>query len=849
MTPLDRLALSPILRLIRWRLAPEGVLVLLILGFAFFFGGMALQQHQAFLTHGLDLGNVDQALWNTAQGRFLAFSLMTPVQSRLALHVEPILLVFVPFYWLNLGSPELLLVTQAAVVALGAWPLYRFTTRNYDLINRAFSQGRGREALRWVALLVPLAYLLLPTLESAVLFDFHAVTMAPTFLLFAFVALAQRQDWRFALFAGMAMACKEDMPLIIAMLGVYGGIAQRRWSLAGLTIGLSMLWFITAFFVVQPYFAVGGNIQLDRYAWLGETPGQMLQTIITQPVLIFDHLWVQADLPGYLARLLFPTAFLALFSPLTLLPLLPTIAINLLSGNPFTWRLEDFHYGAPLAPFLFISAIYGICHIAAWIGRRARSPRSEGAETAALSRGFSPAPLLIMLTVLLFICSGIYHYYRGFTPLARPFAWPEVTARHHQLKTALRAIPAGTPLFAQPNLAPHLAHRPVLYNDFAYFTDPTYAAQPVQDIVLDVASLENFRGLHEFLRHILLESESYQLVTAQDGLLHFRPLDPNHRSVIERYPALETPPEPLQFPEPFYTFTQADTPLEYELPVDFGEMIRLHGYSLHFNRQEEIQVTVDLEALQPLESIQPVLYLLDTQGRPIGSTIDLQPALVWFPVEQWPAGQIVRVRFNTFPWYTRETPAYRLALGVVKGADPWANRQRPSLSQPTDLAIRFPADGDLIELAYLEQIEGIPGGSPRYRQFTQPSLSQPLQANFGEQVSLLGASSPRFLDPATLSVSLYWQATAQPETLTRFVQLVSPAGQVYGQHDSVPDYGTYPTASWQPGEVVTEQVTLAIQTERPAGPYTLHIGLYRPATGERLRLPTGEDHLEIAVPE
>ena len=92
------------------------LVILLIILFALFFSALAIQQHRTFQTNGLDLGNVDQALWNTAQGRFLHFTLMTPVQSRLALHVEPILLTFVPLYWLNLGSPELLLVVQAAVV-------------------------------------------------------------------------------------------------------------------------------------------------------------------------------------------------------------------------------------------------------------------------------------------------------------------------------------------------------------------------------------------------------------------------------------------------------------------------------------------------------------------------------------------------------------------------------------------------------------------------------------------------------------------------------------------------------------------------------------------------------------
>jgi len=109
---------------------PQTLLIFLVVVFALYFSALSLQQHWAFQTNGMDVGNVDQALWNTAQGRFLQFSLMTPVESRLALHVEPVLLLLVPFYWLGLGGPELLLVVQAGVVALGAWPLYQLSIFN-----------------------------------------------------------------------------------------------------------------------------------------------------------------------------------------------------------------------------------------------------------------------------------------------------------------------------------------------------------------------------------------------------------------------------------------------------------------------------------------------------------------------------------------------------------------------------------------------------------------------------------------------------------------------------------------------------------------------------------------------
>jgi uncharacterized membrane protein len=828
---------------------PSILCLIFVAAFAIFFSALAIQQHHTFQTNGLDLGNVDQALWNTAQGRLLHFTLMTPVQSRLALHVEPILWLFVPFYWLNWAGPELLLIVQATVVAFGAWPVYQLSIVNCQLsMTNPQSPSPNlhppNNLTLTLLLTFPLAYLLLPTLESAVLFDFHAVTFSPTFLLFAFLALEQRRNRAFMVFALLAMACKEDMPLVVAMLGLYSGLAQGRWRLAGLTIGLSGLWFVLAFFLIQPRFAAEGNIQLDRYAWLGETPLQMIQTLFSQPALVFDHLWRQADLPNYLSSLLFPTAFLALFSPLTLLPMLPTLAINLLSDNPFTWRLEDFHYGAPLAPFLFISTIYGIRRISEWI--KQRIPQGHNVANGRSSFAYS----LILLGL---IFSLLYHYHRGFTPLAQAFSWPHITAHQQRLAEVLATIPPDTPLFTQSNLAPHLSQRPYLYTDFAYFTDPAYPAPlKAEAVLLDVTAFENKGGLHQFLHQHVLAGGVYRLALAEDGILH-----------LQTQSADQPAPPNLPLPASFYTFTRPDSPAQYPLEVDFGDTLRLHGYSLHFNRQEEIQVTVDLEALKPLTTtlnIQPVLYLLDAEGQPQGASTDLQPALVWYPPAQWPAGQVVRIRFNTLPWYTRATPAYRLALGVINGKDVWQSpRYQPGLSQPTNLAVRLPAAGTLVELARIEQKWQIPQGGPLLRQFTLPSPTQSLEANFNNQIKLLSINNdqlPITNDQLPISqghnvtnynLTLTWQALTNPPMLTRFVQLIGPNGQIYGQNDSAPDRDQYPTHLWQPGEVVTEIVTLAIQPNRPPGPYTLHIGLYHPDTGARLPLISGGDHVEIGV--
>lgn len=186
--------------------ASDLAVALLIVSYAVFFSAYTLSRHQAFLTLGFDLGNVDQALWSTTQGRILRFTNRQGIRMRFGTHFEPILLLVSAAYLVHSG-PETLLVLQSVVMTLGAWPIYRLAGRRL-----------GND---WMGAVLALVYLLFPGLEAANIYDFHAVALAPPFLALAFWSLEEERYGRFVAWGLLAMACKEEIPLIIALMGLW----------------------------------------------------------------------------------------------------------------------------------------------------------------------------------------------------------------------------------------------------------------------------------------------------------------------------------------------------------------------------------------------------------------------------------------------------------------------------------------------------------------------------------------------------------------------------------------------------------------------------------------------------
>ncbi|MFD9890861.1 DUF2079 domain-containing protein [Amycolatopsis sp. NPDC059027] len=295
----------------------------------------SLWLHRAFQSGGQDLGLFEQAVHAYADGHWPTADLKSPGVILLGDHFSPILAVLAPFYWLW-PSPALLLVAQAALLALSVIPVTRCAIR-------ALGPWRGAG--------IGVGYVLSTGLLEAVIHDFHEICFAVPMLAFAGERLLRRQ-WGWAVaYAAPLVLVKEDLPMTLAALGLYL-VVQGQRRLGWATAAFGVLSTVVVVGVVLPAInSSGGYAYGDK--WGGFAP------FAGFPVKV-----------ATLAVLLAPTAFAALRSPMAIL-LVPTLAWRLLSGFHFYWS-PALYYDAVLIPIAFLAAVDGIGRArGTWLGRAA----------------------------------------------------------------------------------------------------------------------------------------------------------------------------------------------------------------------------------------------------------------------------------------------------------------------------------------------------------------------------------------------------------------------------------------------------------------------------------------------
>jgi uncharacterized membrane protein len=311
---------------------------------------------------------MDQAIWNTLHGRWFQFTnhgsnwYGPPI--RLAQHVEPIIIPLSLIY-LIYSNVHMLLAVQTLALVLGAIPVF--------LLTRKFIPG-------W-PLLAPvfvLSYLLAPALIGLNIYDFHPASLATPFFLYAMLALTYRRHWWFVICCILAAACKEEMPAVAAMLAILVIWKYKMPRTGIIMIILGMTAFLLAFLVIEPYFNVGAqhNTFWYRYTALGSSPGNAAINVLLHPWIPFTFFFT-IDRLYYLASLLRSAGFFALLAPEWFIPMLPSLAINLLSSEAFQ-HSGVYQYNAAIIPFVIIASIHGLRRVIyLWYGWRGEFDKQQ----------------------------------------------------------------------------------------------------------------------------------------------------------------------------------------------------------------------------------------------------------------------------------------------------------------------------------------------------------------------------------------------------------------------------------------------------------------------------------------
>ena len=427
------------------------------------YGLYGLFRHWNFGSSAFDLGIFDQVVWHLS--RFEApGSSIRGFSNFPGDHFFPVIVLFAPFYWIRPG-PDTLIVIQALSSAISIVPVYLF--------------ARGRLAAG-PALGIAIAYGCFWGIQRAIAFDVHETAFSP---LVVAVAILAMDRWHWPLFWSavvVMMLIKEDHIPLVAGLGLLLVIQEEPRKGAIAIIGSAAALAVAVGIIVPAFNDLGGYEYMSSYRGVLSDPGRIPISLVSPPVKIQTAiLWFA------------PFVFLSLASPLAIL-VVPFVLIRFLSDSPTHWG-TTFHYSAPLAPIIAMSAADGLVRIAKrWDPHGAR-------------------PIVACAVAACVLCSAILP---GHQPLWRVFVPDHYRARaSSQLGRELLAmIPDGASVVAQAAVVPHLSLR-----DRIYVLDDR---APDADYVLTCASLSPWPAdAFDQLRRLLEQrkADGYEVMVEREG--------------------------------------------------------------------------------------------------------------------------------------------------------------------------------------------------------------------------------------------------------------------------------------------------------------------------------------------
>lgn len=650
-----------------------GVVALLAATFSVFFALFVTAQHDAFLTHGEDLGIMDQAIWSIWHGQFFHQTICNSVSdtncykdlnltgiSRFSIHYEPILFL-VSLFYLVIPNPKTLQVLQTLVVASGAFPA--FWLARLRLRNELASVG------------IVVLYLMYPALQWAVIFDFHAVTLSASFLLFMLYFMYTRRTVLLFVFAILAMACKEEIPILVACYGLWSIAFQRRWRTGLALLVVAAIWTGIGLYVVHLASPTGHSLLASRYSYLGNGPIQILKTFIKHPRQLLKEHMLDHDHLFYLRTLFAPTAYLALLAPWIWVLALPTLALNLFSSYPNQYS-GLYQYDAEMIPALIFSAIEALVLIIWLVQRVVARIRTRASQGDRISLPFSTrrSGWLVynglLFVLLLGILYSVYHadYDRG-VAFSQTFKWPVQEAHFANAQPIIAMIPKTASVSAQSNLVPHISQRSHIYQ-FPY--GDTIADYVFLDASSDISPFGNSYDYINEAKSVMVNGH-YGIVVARDGYLLLKHGLPapglSALSPVKPGPYVSDESVLTNLPESFCSYinvSQNDVHNSMDVaftdPKTSHDAMDLSGYDVDapvpFSVSgDSLSMTTYWKIIAPTSMpLQVLTFMTDKNGKEYQGTSDF-PAVQWCQTQTLQTGMVIQFTSRLFNVQSAHVPA------------------------------------------------------------------------------------------------------------------------------------------------------------------------------------------------
>lgn len=430
----------PATRLPRFfRALPLALVIAGAVGFAISISILTIRHHHKLGTAAYDLGIFNNLFYNALIGHPFRSYVQVPGGdwSSLQAHAELSTFFFLPFYALS-PRAETILVLQAVCVAAGAIPVYLIAQRRIS---------------RFAAMLVAACYLLYAPAHSGIFYDFHFQPVATPFVLWAFYFLDVRKNLPFAVFFLIALGCREDISVMLAVAGALVMLTGYR-PLAGLVVALiSASYFVLIKFVIMPRF--GSWWFHDMYKDLfpaGETTfGGVIKTLLTNPLFVLGTLLTTSK-TLHLLKIMLPLAFLPLRRTWLWVGFIPAILFTILTTGYDPTTATSFQYVYYWIPFIFVAAPIVLESI--------RKQHGRWKEMAAISA----------MAVATFATSynwGVFFQRTGFVAAWGPIDLKPLTDQETRKLAALRELAAMAPreasISVSENENPHVSNRPKVY--------------------------------------------------------------------------------------------------------------------------------------------------------------------------------------------------------------------------------------------------------------------------------------------------------------------------------------------------------------------------------------------------